>query len=481
MINNKITRKLLFFLPKRIMVWLIKNNLTFIMALFYMVFIIKRRKSKHKSSIRNSDKITILALNGNKFRGDLECLSGVENFRVLTMESMWQTILVYAFTRTKVGFSDYFHAETGSDIYLLKEKINIFFNGFISAILKLIKIDCVITVNYRYTEDLPWVMHFEKKGIPHICLFRESLAIRDHVNDSLTALSRRCRGYPVTHVIAGNQMIRDSFVKSGFVTEGQTSVCGVLRMDILLKLINSGNSNLLIINKNRRKRVILFYFSYLIPLFGKKELSLNDRLSDNSTKYSYVADLWPKRIDLFEDLHMSFIQLAIKYPEVDFVLKPTLEGMGKSASWDSYIKFVNKSGIDLSRLKNYTIEPDANVHDLIMNSDVIIALQSTTAAESAIAGKPVIFPLFYNFRQTKIFNNFIWKDYLDLFDVAEGPDELESLVVERLRNPEVNENIMEGRRGLFKKVFSDIEGVALERYVETIKNVLNSAKSRNQN
>jgi predicted glycosyltransferase len=133
----------------------------------------------------------------------------------------------------------------------------------------------------------------------------------------------------------------------------------------------------------------------------------------------------------------------------------------------------------LSRLKNYTIEPDANVHDLIMNSDVIIALQSTTAAESAIAGKPVIFPLFYNFRQTKIFNNFIWKDYLDLFDVAEGPDELESLVVERLRNPEVNENIMEGRRGLFKKVFSDIEGVALERYVETIKNVLNSAKSRN--
>jgi hypothetical protein len=481
MINSKIIRKLLFFLPKRIMLWFVINNYTFVVALVYKAFIIKERKSKHKSPIRNSDKITILALNGNRFRGDLECLSGVENFRVLTLESMWQTILMYAFTRTKVVLSDYIHAETGSDIYLLKEKINIFFNGFISAILKLIKIDCVITVNYRYVEDLPWVMHFEKKGIPHICLFRENLAITDRFIDSLTAQSRRCRGYPVTHVIAGNQMIRDSFVKSGFVTEGQASVCGVLRMDILLKLINSGNSNLLIINKNRRKRVILFYFSYQLPLFGKKGLSLNDRLSDNATKYSYATDLWPKRIDLFEDLHMSFIQLAIKYPEVDFVLKPKREDMSKSALWDGYIKFVNKSGIDLSRLKNYTIEPDANVHDLIMNSDVIIALQSTAPAESAIAGKPVIFPLFYNFRQTKNFNDFIWKDYLDLFDVAEGPDELESLVVERLRNPEVNENIMEGRWGLFKKVFSDIEGVALERYVETIKNVLNSATSRNQN
>ena len=481
MINSKIIRKLLFFLPKRIMLWFVINNYTFVVALVYKAFIIKEMKSKHKSPIRNSDKITILALNGNRFRGDLECLSGVENFRVLTLESMWQTILMYAFTRTKVGLYDHIRAETGSDIYLLKEKINIFFNGFISAILKLIKIDCVITVNYRYVEDLPWVMHFEKKGIPNICLFRESLAIADRFNDSLTAMSRRCRGYPVTHVIAGNQMIRDSFVKSGFVTEGQTSVCGVLRMDILLKLINSGNSNSLIINKNRRKRVVLFYFSYQLPLFGKKELSLNDRLSDNATKYSYATDLWPKRIDLFEDLHMSFIQLAITYPEVDFVLKPKLEDISKSVLWDGYIKFVNKSGIDLSRLKNYTIEPDANVHDLIMNSDVIIALQSTVPAESAIAGKPVIFPLFHNFRQTKNFNDFIWKDYLDLFDVAEDPDELESLVVERLRNPEVNENIMEGRRRLFKKVFSDIEGVALERYVETIKNVLNSATSRNQN
>jgi len=478
-VKNNLLRKCFCYLPKQTMFWLVRNNCSFVVALFYKAFIIKERKSKHKSPIRNSDKITILALNGNKFRGDLECLSGVENFRVLTLESMWQTILMYAFTRTKVVFSDYMHAETGSDIYLLKEKINIFFNGFISALLKLIKIDCVITVNYRYVEALPWVMHFEKKGVPHICLFREGLAITDRFNDALTALSRRCRGYPVTHVIAPNQMIRDSFVKSGFVTEGQTSVCGVLRMDILLKLINSGNSNLLIINKNRRKRVILFYFPFCIGLFGKEELSDNDALSDNVHKYRYALGAWPKRVDLFEDLHMSFIQLARKFPEVDFVLKPTREFMSKPASWNGYVEFVNESGIDLSRLKNYTVEPDANVHELILNSDVAIALQSTTVVESAIAGKPVIFPLFYNFRQTKNFNDFLWGNYLDLFDVAESSDELESLVVERLRNPEVNENIMEGRRGLFKKVFSDIEGVALERYVETIKNVLNSAKSRN--
>jgi len=482
MINNEITRKKLLYLPKKVMFWLITNNFTFIIALFYKIFIIKKIKSKHKSPIRNSDQITILALASIKFRGDLECLAEVDNFRVLAFSHMWQSLLIQAFTNVKMGTFKYLSAEAGSDIYMWRNKINIFFNGFISAVLKLIKIDCVITSSYRNFEDLPWVTHFEKNGIPHICLFREGMSgFRDRFYDSATAMNRRHKeaGYPVTHVIVHNQSSKNTFVASDFVTEEQISVCGALRTDILLKRINSGNSNLLINNKNRRKRVILFYFPNNLYLFGSEKLSDNDILSDNAHKYTYAKGIWPKRNELFTDLHKSFIQLAIKFPEVDFVIKPTREFMSKSVSWDGYVKFVKESGIDLSKLKNYSIEPDANVHDLILSSDVVVALQSTTVAESAIAGKPVIFPLFYKYKETKNFNDFLWGNYLDLFEVAESADEFKSLVVERLQNPEINENIMDGRRELFKEVFSDLEGVALERYVETIKKVLNSAKSRN--
>ena len=478
-----IIRKLLFFLPKKIMVWLIKNNFTFIMALFYKVFIIKERKSKHKSPIRNSDKITILALTENKFRGDLECLAQVDNFKVLAFAYMWGSLLIYAFTNMKMYTIKYLSAEAGSDMYMLRNKINIFFSGFISALLKLIKIDCVITMNYRKFVDLPWVIHFEKSGIPHICLFREGMVIIDRYYDALTSLSRRHKevGYPVTHVIVPNQSCKNSFIDSGFVNEGQVSVCGTLRIDMLLKRINSGNRDLVVNNINRRKRVILFYFPGNMYVFGKEKLSRNDILSDNAHKYTYAKNIWPKHIDLFTDLHMSFIQLAIKFPEVDFVIKPTREFMSNPGSWDGYVKFVNESGIDLSKLKNYTVEPDADVHDLIINSDVVIALQSTTVVESAITGMPVIFPLFYKFKEAEQFNDFLFKDHLDLFDVAESADELKSLVIDRLQNPEINENIMGGRRELFKKCFSDIEGVALKKYVETIKNVVNSAKSRNYN
>ena len=466
-------------LVKYTMFWFIRNNYGFIIALFYKVFVIKRRKSKNKSSNMNSERITILALNSRKFRGDLECLAQVSKYRVLILENMWEALLLQAFTPKKIWLVEYMNAKAGNDIYVLREKINIFFRGFVSSLLKLIRIDCVITANYRYVENYFWIKHFEEKGIPHICFYRECLTLTDRADDGLTAFHRRSKGYPVTHVIVHNQVNVDIFLKSGFVTESQINACGALRMDNFLKLINSSYKNTLIQYKARRKRVILFYFHYSLFIFGQEKLSGNDERSDNVHKYRYVLGIWPKRMALFSDLHTSFIHLAKKHPEVDFVVKPKRGEMSDQTSWDVYLKVVNESGIDLSKLKNYTIEPDANVHDLIINSDVVIGLHSSTMIEAAIAGKPVIFPLFYKYKETKKFNDFMWHKYLNLFDVAESADEFESLVVEKLENSVVDEKTMEGRRGLFKKIFSDLEGVALKRYVETIENVVNSAKSRN--
>tara|TARA_B100000315_G_scaffold248792_1_gene279080 strand:+ start:618 stop:893 length:276 start_codon:yes stop_codon:yes gene_type:complete len=86
-------------------------------------------------------------------------------------------------------------------------------------------------------------------------------------------------------------------------------------------------------------------------------------------------------------MHVSIIRLAQRLPNVDFVIKPKRVHMTKDISWDGYLKVVNETGIDLNKLKNYIIELGANVHDLILNSDVVIALQSSTVLESAVAGK----------------------------------------------------------------------------------------------
>jgi len=470
----KIFRKL----AEHMMFWLIRNNFSFIIALFYMAFVIKRKQSENKSLNMNSERITILALNSSKFRGDLECLAQVSKYRVLILENMWETLLLQAFTTKKIQLTEYMNAKAGNDIYVLREKINIFFRGFISSLLKLIRIDCVITANYRYVENYFWIKHFEEKGIPHICFYRECLTLTDRAYDGITGFHRRYKGCPVTHVIVHNQVNVDIFLKSGFVTESQVSACGALRMDNFLKRINSSYENPLINYKARRKRVILFYFPYTLFIFGQERFSGNDERSDNAHKYRYVLGIWPKRMSLFTDLHTSFIHLAKRHPEVDFVVRPKREEMSDQASWGVYLKVVNESGIDLNKLKNYIVEPDANAHDLIINSDVVISLHSTTTIEAAIAGKPVIFPLFYNYKETKKFNDFMWHKYLNLFDVAESAGEFKSLVEEKLENSVVDENTMESRRRLFKKLFTDLEGVALKKYMVTIEKVIADAKNR---
>ena len=476
---NQIIKKVVFYLPKHLMYWLIRNNNYFAIAWFYKIFVIKRRKGSANTLNNNPYKTTILAINANMFRGDIECLAQVSKFRVLTLDNKWQAPLRAAFTSKKIEPLEYINAKVGSDIYNLKERINIFFDGFTSYLLKLIKVDCVITPNYRYMDDIFWVVSLtKKKRIPHVCLYREGLLCADRFYDGVTVRHRLYKGCPVTHIIVHNQRCKDSFVESGYVTEGEVSVCGALRMDNLIKLLDSGKHGTISKDKGRRKRVILFYFPYNMSLFGKAKLAEIENVFGD--KYRYAESIWSQRISLFRDLHISFVQLAQRLPDVDFVIKPKRVYMTKNISWDRYLKVVNETGIDLNKLKNYTIEPDANVHDLILNSDVVIALQSSTVLESAIAGKPVIFPLFYNYKNTDNFNDFGWRNHLDLFDVAESAEEMEAIIIKRLENPKIDKKIVEDRRELFKKWFYDLDGVALENYSETIENVVTSAKVKEQ-
>ena len=430
-------------------------------------------KNGNNSETAASEIITILALKSEKFRGDLECLSRVEKFRVLYLESKWEVPIIAAFTNKKIKGYKYLNAEKGDDIYELKRKIDIYFCGFISSLLKLIEIDCVVTPNYRYIEDYPWVMSLTKKGIPHILLFREGLMNTERLFEGITARHALYKRYPLTHLVVHNKISKRSFVESGFASEEQVSICGALRMDNLLKLIINKDGTVRKYD-GRRKRVVFFFFPYTTSIFGREKLSPTEALFGD--KYRYAESIWPQRINLFRDLHISFARLAQKLPDVDFVIKPKPKHINKGVSGDEYLKIINELGIDLNKLDNYTIEPNVNVHDLIINSDVIIALQSSTVLESAIAGKHVIFPLFYNYKETKNFNDFMWRNHLDLFDVAESAEELEALVVKRIEKPEIDEEFMKGRRELFKEYFSDLDGVALKKYSETIENIVTSAK-----
>ena len=65
-----------------------------------------------------------------------------------------------------------------------------------------------------------------------------------------------------------------------------------------------------------------------------------------------------------------------------------------------------------------------------------------------------------------------FRDSLHLFDIAKDVNELESIIIDRLHNPTIDEKIMEERNALFEKYVSSMKGDATEKYVALIKSVV---------
>ena len=80
---------------------------------------------------------------------------------------------------------------------------------------------------------------------------------------------------------------------------------------------------------------------------------------------------------------------------------------------------------------------------------MICGLQSSVVLESAIAGKRLIFPLFYDYLSSPYSNDFFWKDYTELFDVATNKDQFKKIFRNSLNDVTVSNGVQYKRNKLF--------------------------------
>jgi len=154
--------------------------------------------------------------------------------------------------------------------------------------------------------------------------------------------------------------------------------------------------------------------------------------------------------------------------------------MMKSPAWKYYERVLDKMDFNVDKYDNYSIEPNSDVHDLILNSDVICSLQSSTVIESAISGKPVILPIFENYRSSENYKDFFWKKHIELFNIPNNKKHFKELIIDLISHPNVSESILNKRKKIFKFFFNDLEGVSLDKYVNVITNVVESNKCQNR-
>ena len=406
------------------------------------------RPSKHAKN----NKYTILILSSKAFRKDLECLVATNEFRMLRLPDQWQSRLIFQFYPE--GFQKFLRPVVGANPDLPdykykknQKEIREFLHVFLAKLYKRISIDCVISPHHRYVVDRDWGAVSTKMGIPHIMLPRDSqFASSPYVFNRMKELfGNGLPKFEGDHVIVQSLLDEEVYINSGYVSPERISSLGCPRMDGFIKKSKEKRIDV----KKRRKKVVFLPFSY-------KEKSTFDLLDLRS----YV-----------KELQLFFLRFAIKFPEIDVVIKPKRKGL-KWWKKEVMIKMIGDDGIESNKLLNLIIRDDIDIHSLFFESDIICGLNTSALLEAAVIGLPVIIPYFKDLQNPKYDERLFYRDAYDLFDIAKDVNELESIIIYRLNNPTIDETIMDGRKALFEEYVSSMKGDATERYVAMIKRVI---------
>jgi hypothetical protein len=384
---------------------------------------------------------TVLALSPHRFRRDLQVLADVARLRVLCMPYRWQRRLFYSFHAIEVDVADVHNPRPGSPEDKLRMAYRDFLRAFLPRFLELLGADVVIGANVRDVEDVDIGAVATELGTPYVVFHRENMLVPEGVFEFVTERFRRLDKFQGHSIAVHNAITAQSFAQAGYATREQVLTLGCLRMDEFSRRLQLPRK------KRARPLVALFSFkSYLKGIFD-------------------AGGYFP----VFRDSHGPIAHLAKRHPEIDFVIKPKSGMLRKPRFRAELDEAFRQWGVDPHRLPvNLRVDANIDAHDLILESSVVLGLNSTTQLEAAVAGLPVIMPYFKDMRSAPVSKNIKFTDHLELFDVPDTPEDLIALVLNRLGNSVIPSDITDRRRALFADLVSPLDGGATERYADLL-------------
>lgn len=400
--------------------------------------------------------LRVLALNPERFRGELEALVATGRVEILQLPFDVTARLRGAF----LGHGrDLLAVCAGRPKNDTEKELLRHFDEIVGPIwrifLRRARIDVVLSAALHYHNDLAVGRLSENAGVPYVVCHRECLHAAEHVRRV-----NRARWSPVgrvrlSHLIVHNETARDTFVRAGAVAESAVSILGNPRMDRFARLLSEKTSRG---SQGRRRRVLFFSFCHGNSMAGTVPI-----WSDGSTK-GYVR--------LFVESHGAFGWLAKRNPDVEFVIKTKW-----SRRWCEEIASALWSvGVNVAELENLRMTDEGDPQELILGSDVVCSFGSTTMLEAGVAGKPVIVPLFAEAADPAYGDCVLLKDTVHCFDVATSAAEFCGLIEKRLENPDVSATVRDHRRRAFEYWISPLDGGVADRWVDCLEAVVTGWK-----
>lgn len=394
---------------------------------------------------------TVLALNPDRFRGDLEILAEGGELRILALPFRWQTRLLSLFW-PKSGFDRQRYWESHDpEIRLVQERLRAFLRRFLRLLYDRFDVAAVISPALHYVADYDWGIASQQIGVPYIVLHRENTFPSSPVMADV--YRERCHAlkpFQGEHVVVHNQAARSLLVDAGLAPTDQVHSLGCLRMDDYVVAAAERADAIRAANGSVAPRVVLFSFS---PQSGVPNVA-----------HFSPPDAGPGFHVLFNEVHAAIGELARDHPEVEFVIKLKYAGR-----WESAVRqALETRGLSLESLPNIKVTASADPHELMLSSRVVVGFGSTTLFEAGIAGGAVILPVFAEATDPAYEPYIRFSEENENFDVATSGEDLKSLVLQRLSSPAVDPAALERRRAAFERWVSSLGVSARERYTRLI-------------
>jgi hypothetical protein len=393
-------------------------------------------RQKSRTTQRAADPVRILALSHQGFRGDLEALADSGEAEVWLFPPEWQTRFVFACYGLGYCNRDVMNPEPGSRFARSKARLAAFYDRVLDAYLRLRPCDIVVSFHMRAPADIDLARAAMRKGVRYCTIFREGLvASSDHIKRHMRLFFGRLGRFQGDHFLVHSASARDFCIAEGFVRADQVQALGCIRMDGFLDRIAAGA----FASTEASGTVTLFPPTHYVVSVEEQQ--------------AYLRELYVSLIGFFAENLAYNLVIKPKPKQLDFerdLVETALSG----------------SGIDLAALPNVTFNAELDAHEALRMSDVVVGLNSTALLEAGIAGKPVIAPLFTVLNQESAREAIRFADAYAYFDVARDGASLARLLAARMAAPSVDEVAMQGRRAMFEKYVTTLEGNAVRRYVD---------------
>ena len=294
------------------------------------------------------------------------------------------------------------------------------------------RFDALLSGNFGYLQQQEVLRIVEERGIPFVTLFKEGLVIPAYLPDLAKKLIDG-KKFAGSKIIFYSEQIREAVLKSNAFEGAQfdVAVSGIPRMDCLAEA-----------KPPDAKRIVLFSF------YPRDKFRCFDSEPETMKQACEAADRF----------HRMIYRFAAEHPDWELCVKTKVGSR--------YVDYAR----DLLNLELGEKPPNVRVTnagaavDMILDSTVVAAFQSTTAIEALVAGRTVVCPDLSAYFGDEPWDYF--QDRPELVSYVRSTEDFEKV----MRNAGLQDNnAQQGDRDEFlRQMVHGADGMASQRAVDEI-------------